>query len=146
MALGAASNTTSGHNCGGPPNQGYAFPHFCNEAVHIRRPPDVLESLPMIILPKKKAGRCEDSAPAEFIEKPTREACCQLQAARRRQQFTQADLARLINEKVAVVTNLETCKEMPSAGVIAKIERALNIKLIRNRRPHEHINWDSREA
>lgn len=52
-----------------------------------------------------------------------------MQQARIAKEWTQADLARTINEKQQVINEYEQSKAIPNQQVLAKIERALGVKL-----------------
>ncbi|CAN8066612.1 unnamed protein product [Agarophyton chilense] len=54
-----------------------------------------------------------------------------IQKARMQKKMTQADLAKIVNEKPAVVNQYENGKAIPNGQIIAKIERALGAKLPR---------------
>ncbi|PXF40311.1 Multiprotein-bridging factor 1b [Gracilariopsis chorda] len=54
-----------------------------------------------------------------------------IQKARAEKKMTQADLAKAINEKPAVVNQYENGKALPNGQIIVKIERALGTKLPR---------------
>lgn len=52
-----------------------------------------------------------------------------MQQARVAKEWTQADLARHINEKQQVINEYEQSKAIPNQQVLAKLERALGVKL-----------------
>ena len=52
-----------------------------------------------------------------------------LQKARQEKKLTQADLAKLINEKSTVINEYESGKAIPNGQVIQKLNRVLGIKL-----------------
>ena len=52
-----------------------------------------------------------------------------MQQARIAKELTQADLARLINEKQQVVNEYEQSKAIPNQQVLSKMERVLGVKL-----------------
>lgn len=52
-----------------------------------------------------------------------------IQQGRQGKNLTQVELARLINEKQQVVNEYEQGKVIPSQQILAKLERALGIKL-----------------
>lgn len=52
-----------------------------------------------------------------------------IQQARIAKSLTQADLARLINEKQQIVNEYEQAKAIPNQQILAKMERALGVKL-----------------
>jgi len=52
-----------------------------------------------------------------------------MQQARVAKEWTQADLARQINEKQQVINEYEQGKAIPNQQVLAKLERALGVKL-----------------
>jgi len=52
-----------------------------------------------------------------------------IQQARNAKQITQAELAKLINEKATVVNEYEQAKVIPNQQILAKLERALGVKL-----------------
>jgi putative transcription factor len=52
-----------------------------------------------------------------------------MQQARIAKEWTQADLARNINEKQQVINEYEQGKAIPNQQVLSKIERALGVKL-----------------
>lgn len=54
-----------------------------------------------------------------------------MQKARQAASLTQADLAKLINEKQSVVNEYESGRAVPDSQVIVKLERALNCRLPR---------------
>jgi putative transcription factor len=52
-----------------------------------------------------------------------------IQQARITKEWTQADLARNINEKQQIVNEYEQSKAIPNQQVLSKMERALGVKL-----------------
>ena len=52
-----------------------------------------------------------------------------IQQARIAKEWTQADLARAINEKQQVINEYEQSKAIPNQQLLSKIERALGVKL-----------------
>ncbi len=52
-----------------------------------------------------------------------------IQQARVAKEWTQADLARNINEKQQVINEYEQSKAIPNQQVLSKMERALGVKL-----------------
>ncbi len=52
-----------------------------------------------------------------------------LQQARTAKQLTQADLARLISERVQVVNEYESGKAIPNGAIIQKLNRILGVTL-----------------
>lgn len=52
-----------------------------------------------------------------------------MQQARVAKEWTQADLARAINEKQQVINEYEQGKAIPNQQVLSKLERALGVKL-----------------
>ena len=52
-----------------------------------------------------------------------------IQQARVAKEWTQADLARNINEKQQIINEYEQSKAIPNQQILAKIERALGVKL-----------------
>lgn len=52
-----------------------------------------------------------------------------MQQARIAKEWTQADLARNVNEKQQVINEYEQSKAIPNQQVLSKIERALGVKL-----------------
>lgn len=53
-----------------------------------------------------------------------------IKKARERLNITQEELASMINEKVSVISALETGRLVPTLGLAKKLERVLDIKLI----------------
>lgn len=54
-----------------------------------------------------------------------------LQQARLNKKMGQGDLAKVLNKKANVITEYESGKSIPTNGEVAKLERALGVKLPR---------------
>ena len=52
-----------------------------------------------------------------------------IQQARNAKGITQVELARLINEKQQIINEYEQAKGIPNQQILAKLERALGVKL-----------------
>jgi putative transcription factor len=70
----------------------------------------------------------EEHEPAAF-ERVSSEVKHSIQKARLEKKWTQAELAQKINERPQVVQEYESGKAIPSQQVLAKLERALGVKL-----------------
>ncbi|KAJ3692049.1 hypothetical protein LUZ60_012399 [Juncus effusus] len=70
----------------------------------------------------------EMTEPAGF-EKVGAEVRAKIQKARVEKKMSQAELAKLINERVQVVQEYESGKAVPNQAVLAKMERVLEVKL-----------------
>lgn len=62
-------------------------------------------------------------------DKITPDVARTIQQARVAKEWTQADLARHINEKQQVINEYEQSKAIPNQQVLSKLERALGVKL-----------------
>ncbi|XP_072983300.1 multiprotein-bridging factor 1c [Typha latifolia] len=70
----------------------------------------------------------ETTEPGGF-ERVGSEVRIAIQKARVGKKMSQAELAKLINERVQVVQEYESGKAVPNQAVLAKMERVLNVKL-----------------
>lgn len=70
----------------------------------------------------------EENEPAA-LERVSLEVKHRIQKARLDKKLTQAQLAQMINERPQVVQEYESGKAIPSQQVLAKMERALGVKL-----------------
>jgi putative transcription factor len=62
-------------------------------------------------------------------ERVNKDAARAMQQARIAKEWTQADLARHVNEKQQVINEYEQSKAIPNQQVLSKLERALGVKL-----------------
>ncbi|KAM0933438.1 putative transcription factor Lambda-DB family [Dioscorea sansibarensis] len=70
----------------------------------------------------------EQTEPAGF-DKVAPEVRAAIQKARLAKKMSQAELAKLINERTQVVQEYESGKAVPNQAVLAKMERVLGVKL-----------------
>ncbi|KAL4195461.1 hypothetical protein AMTRI_Chr05g73460 [Amborella trichopoda] len=70
----------------------------------------------------------EETEPAA-LERVKVEVRAQIQKARMDKKMSQAELAKLINERPQVVQEYESGKAIPNQMVLAKMERVLGVKL-----------------
>ncbi|KAJ0960383.1 hypothetical protein J5N97_001800 [Dioscorea zingiberensis] len=70
----------------------------------------------------------EQTEPAGF-EKVAPEVRAAIQKARLAKKMSQAELAKLINERAQVVQEYESGKAVPNQAVLAKMEKVLDVKL-----------------
>ena len=105
--------------------------YVCPDCVRYGKPiaappkaaPTAMPVRPRINRPGKDALENREMELADDL--PTR-----IQRARERLGVSREELGRKINEKVSVITKLETGQMHPSDELVRKLERALNIKIL----------------
>lgn len=75
-----------------------------------------------------KVDRTDDVAPIVTVDKEVGKAMSQARLAKE-PTMTQKDLATKVNEKPSVINDYESGRAIPSQQVLAKLERALGVKL-----------------
>jgi putative transcription factor len=82
---------------------------------------------------KKTTGRnlakLEEETEEFHLPKVPLSLAKQIQQARNAKKMTQADLAKAINEKASVINQYERGEAIPETAVLAKLEKALGVKL-----------------
>lgn len=79
--------------------------------------------------PSFNARKLDEEHEPAALERVSSEVKHGIQKARLDKKLTQAQLAQLINERPQVVQEYEAGKAIPSQQVLAKLERALGVKL-----------------
>ncbi|XP_024387563.1 multiprotein-bridging factor 1a [Physcomitrium patens] len=79
--------------------------------------------------PSLNARKLDEEHEPAPLERVSSEIKHSIQKARLDKKLTQAQLAQLINERPQVVQEYESGKAIPSQQVLAKLERALGVKL-----------------
>lgn len=127
-----------------PHNLPYGFSHATWETVSIVDARKFVSGIPEIVTacslgplvnsnaysPVTQQQHTELAAP-DSVPMPTRQTALHVQQTRVARGLTQACLARFINEKVAVVRDLEMGRQLPPPRIITRIERALGIRIDR---------------
>ena len=86
----------------------------------------IIRNSSVLVLKIVKKVDIDEELHHERVDKDVSRA---MQQARVAKEWTQADLARHINEKQQVINEYEQAKAIPNQQVLAKLERALGVKL-----------------
>lgn len=78
------------------------------------------------VVSAKKLGAAEEPDALHRVSTEVRQA---IQKARLEKKMSQAELAKLINERPQVVQEYENGKAVPNQAILGKMERALGVKL-----------------
>lgn len=84
----------------------------------------------------RPARKVEDATEPAAVERIGSEVRLLIQKARVGMKMSQADLAKRINERPQVVQDYEAGRAAPNQAVLAKIEKALGVKLRGNINKH----------
>ncbi|PIA65094.1 hypothetical protein AQUCO_00100523v1 [Aquilegia coerulea] len=81
------------------------------------------------VTPVVNARKLDEAAEPAAFDRVSTEVRQAIQKARLAKKFSQAELAKQINEKAPVVQEYESGKAVPNQNVLAKLEKVLGVKL-----------------
>lgn len=104
--------------------------YVCPECSRYGRPVTLPKPAPATPAARPRINRPGKDALEERVMELADDFPTRIQRAREKLGVSREELGRKINEKVSVITKLETGQIHPSDDLVKKLERALNIKLL----------------